>query len=324
MFSVNFADSLVIGAGPVIILTIIACLEYFSSSHTITWIDSLFTGGYLSMLEKVPRYGGVSRSSYHSNTKCKYIKQSLIHFDIIGRLISKQTSKLRQLLDDMREDNEFYHLGRYRELFLELQNELLNGFSSQLTKRSGLVSALERHTTTGFWTVKMDRECDIFCRNVFITNGSHPKLDIDQGFVPPCPRVSLEVALNEDPKLNELVTPSDTMIAVDSSHSAALSLRNLYSLSNKPSRIIHIRKRPLLLAIDVTRKGISINNNLGLKGRTAKWVLALYDTASLDSPVEIGDHDEAVVCDAAFFERNGITVYRCHGILAEHTSKDVL
>lgn len=56
IFTMTFADSLVIGGGPAGILTIASCLEYFPSDHRILWVDPAFKCGYLSMLDNVPRY----------------------------------------------------------------------------------------------------------------------------------------------------------------------------------------------------------------------------------------------------------------------------
>lgn len=207
-------------------------------------------------------------------------------------------------MDGLHED-EFYHLSRYKEIFLELQNELLVAFPSRIVMKQSLISKLEYNSGEDLWTAKIGDGDDVFCKNVFIASGSHPKVDI-AGFIPPCASIPLEVPLNEGPELNEFITSSDIVAVVGSSHSAALSLRNLYSLPIKPLQIIHIRNRPFLMAIESPDKDVIVNDNLGLKGKVAEWISEFYVRSSLYPPMKILEYDECTF-DAAFFKKNGIT-----------------
>lgn len=112
---------------------------------------------------------------------------------------------------------------------------------------------------------------------VYLATGSAPSKYAVEGGVQ---GIDLDVALKPS-VLRGLISESDSVGVVGSSHSAMLALRNLVKSETRPKKIINFYRSPLLFAQYMDNW--ILYDNTGLKGEVADWAKKEVETGNLEA-----------------------------------------
>lgn len=236
----------VVGAGPAGLAVLSTLLDLGQSS--ILWIDPQFNAGRLSNYTEVP-----------SNTKVKLFQQYVTTSPSLNRY-SKQALAPFQDQDPDR--------GCSLGLAVRMVKTLTDSIREEVRSEQALVRELR------FLNGKWHLDTGTIVDQVYLATGSAPSSYAFQGET-----IDLDLALKPS-SLPSLLSDSDIVGVVGSSHSAMLALRNLVDCTVRPKKIINFYRSPLLYAQYMD--DWILYDNTGLKGEVAEWAKKEIDTGNLE------------------------------------------
>lgn len=244
----------VVGAGPAGLAVLSALLD--SGKSSILWIDPHFNAGRLSSYTEVP-----------SNTKVKLFQQ----YVTTSPSLSRYSKPALAPFNDQDPDR-----GCPLDLAVKMIETLTDSIRQHDTQRVRASQALvkELRFFDGKWHLDTGETMD----QVYLATGAKPakyEFEHDGGVT----EVDLDLALKPS-LLPDLVSESDIVGVVGSSHSAMLALRNLVETKARPKKIINFYRSPLLYAQYMD--DWILYDNTGLKGEVAEWAKKEVDTGNLE------------------------------------------
>lgn len=227
-----------------------ALLDIGKSS--ILWIDPHFNAGRLSTYTEVP-----------SNTKVKLFQQYVTTSPSLNRYSEKCLAQFHDQDPDR---------GCSLGLAVEMVQTLTDAIRQHDSDRVRCAKAVLRELRflDGKWHLDTGDVVD----QVYLATGSAPSKYEFEG----AETIDLDLALKPS-LLPSLVSESDTVGVVGSSHSAMLALRNLVDCKTRP-KILNFYRSPLLYAQYMD--DWILYDNTGLKGEVAEWAKQEVDTGKLE------------------------------------------
>jgi hypothetical protein len=234
------ADWVVIGAGPAGIATVGVLLDIGVSHDALVWIDPEFNVGNLHNFPYVPANNKTKEFIAFVNA-CKVFQECTCPaLDVLHRLDPEQHHELRVMIEPLR-----CITAHLRTKITALQDSL---------------TALNFNDNR--WHVGTSSGSTVLAKHVILATGSHPKnLTYAESKIVP-----LDVALNPA-ALARIITATDNVSVIGSSHSAILILKFLSELAVQPRTITNFYRNKLQYAADMG--GWSTGHSL--KGVAAEW-----------------------------------------------------
>lgn len=244
----------VVGAGPAGLAVLSTLLDMGHTS--ILWLDPHFNAGRLSTYTEVP-----------SNTKVKLFQQYVTTSPSLNRYSKPALAQFHDQDPDR---------GCSLGLAVHMVKTLTDAIREQEIQRVRCAQTFlkELRFLDGKWHLDSGDVVD----QVYLATGSAPsKYEFKHpGTVT---EIDLDLALKPS-ALPGLVSESDTVGVVGSSHSAMLALRNLVECKVRPKQIINFYRSPLLYAQYMD--DWILYDNTGLKGEVAEWARKEIDTGNLE------------------------------------------
>jgi len=159
------------------------------------------------------------------------------------------------------------------------------------------------------WNISLKSGTLFTSYNLILATGSHPKV---LTYTNSAPTIPLDDALDKE-RLQNYITPEDTIALIGDSHSAMLVLKHLYELGI--TRIINFYLNDITYAYDMGEGNIPDYN--GLKGDIAEWVFNVYEKEKPASIIRIKNNKKArksliplctKIIYAVGYERNQIPI----------------
>lgn len=244
----------VVGAGPGGLAVLATLLD--SGMSSILWIDPHFNAGRLSSYTEVP-----------SNTKVKLFQQYVTTSPSLSRYSKPSLAPFNDQDPDR---------GCPLGLAVKMVKSLTDSIRQQDTQRVRASQAYlkELRFFDGKWHLDTGETVD----QVYLATGAKPtkyEFKPDGGVT----EVDLDFALKPS-LLPDLVSESDIVGVVGSSHSAMLAVRNLVETKARPKKIVNFYRNPLLYAQYMD--DWILYDNTGLKGEVAEWAKKDVDTGNLE------------------------------------------
>lgn len=243
----------VVGAGPGGLAVLSSLLD--SGKESILWIDPQFNAGRLSTYTEVP-----------SNTKVKLFQQYVTTSPSLNRYAGEALSQF-----DSQDPDRGCSLGLAVRMVKTLTDCIREHDTSKVRCSESFVKELR--FLDGKWHLDTGEVVD----QVYLATGSAPSR---YKFAEGVQEIDLDLALKPS-ALPDLVSESDCVGVVGSSHSAMLALRNLVECKVRPKKIINFYRSPLLYAKYMDNW--ILYDNTGLKGEVAEWAKQEVETGNLEA-----------------------------------------
>ena len=243
----------VVGAGPAGLAVLSTLLDI--GTNSILWIDPHFNAGRLSTYTEVP-----------SNTKVKLFQQYVTTSPSLDRYASEALAQF-----DSQDPDRGCSLSFAVRMVKTLTDSIRQHDTSRVRCSENFVKELR------FQDGKWHFDSGEVVEQVYLATGSAPsKYRSPEGVQD----IDLDLALKPS-NLPHVVSESDVVGVVGSSHSAMLALRNLVDCKLRPKKIINFYRSPLLYAIYMDNW--ILYDNTGLKGEVADWSKQEVDTGNLEA-----------------------------------------
>ncbi|KAG0618690.1 hypothetical protein M758_4G085300 [Ceratodon purpureus] len=243
----------VVGAGPAGLAVLSTLLDVGTDS--ILWIDPHFNAGRLSTYTEVP-----------SNTKVKLFQQYVTTSPSLNRYASQALAQF-----DSQDPDRGCSLGLAVRMVKTLTDSIRQHDMNRVRCSESFVKELRFQD--GKWHLDSGEVVD----QVYLATGSAPS---KYRSVKGVQDIDLDLALKPS-ALPDIVSESDSVGVVGSSHSAMLALRNLVECKVRPKKIINFYRSPLLYAQYMDNW--ILYDNTGLKGEVAEWAKEEVDTGNLEA-----------------------------------------
>lgn len=236
----NYYQWGVIGAGPAGIASVGKLLDEGIPSQEILWVDPFFSVGDL----------GKNWLNVSSNTKVDLFIKFLNAYQSFQYNSSKKPFNLDKL-------------PIHEHCLLKEIAHPLQWVTDHLKEKVHAVvdMALSLKSVDNSWEITT-KESSYFAKKIILATGSEPK----QLSHPDLEVIPLDIALNAE-KLKNEIKPEDVIAVFGASHSGVLILENLLNLN--PKSVYNFYRSPHLYAVELDEW--ILFDNVGLKGRAAKW-----------------------------------------------------
>jgi cation diffusion facilitator CzcD-associated flavoprotein CzcO len=245
----------VVGAGPAGIAAVGMLLDSGILPNDILWIDQKFAVGDL----------GLHWQNVQGNTKTNLFLKFLNSCKSFGYADCPHVFEIHN------QDPENTCLLKY---ICEPLQWITDRLKSLLQTRQDTADKIVRVENT--WQIFL-KQSTATAHNVILAVGSIPKI-LDYTL----PVIPLRIAIDPE-RLQNAVTPNDTVAVFGSSHSAVLVIRNLIEM--KVKKIVNFYRSSFLYA--VYYEDWILYDDSGLKGSTAEWAREFIDKNLLANLVRV-------------------------------------